>query len=44
MPPGKPANSDETEKKLQVVFFVAVGFVVLGLIAFVVLVVKDLQH
>ena len=41
--PKKP-NPQETEKKLQIVFGIAVALVVLGLIAFFVLAMKDMQH
>ncbi len=43
--PGKSAPQfDKEEKQLQVVFGVAIALVLLGVIAFVVLVIKDMQH
>jgi hypothetical protein len=38
------SKADPDEKKLQVIFGIAIGAVVLGVIAFVILIVKDLQH
>lgn len=42
--PAQTPKPHEVEKKLQIVFGIAIGLVVIGVIAFIVLVVKDMQH
>jgi hypothetical protein len=43
MPPGKGPNAHPDEKKLQVVFGVAIAAVVIGIVMFVILVVRDMS-
>ena len=44
MPDGKKSKFDKDERKLQVYFGLGIAFVVLGLLTFVILVIKDLHH